>query len=68
MQQCLPIEVSEAPGIKISDRCRYLDDDTQTRCILVDTIPVYLYDLADKATERQICVNLTEINLPLKLN
>ncbi len=58
MQQCLPIEVSEAPGIKISDRCRYLDDDTQTRCILVDTIPVYLYDLADKATERQICVSL----------
>ena len=58
MQQTLPIDLPQKMGKKISDRCRYIDDDTQTRCLLVDTIPVYLYDLVDKVTERQICVNL----------
>jgi transposase len=58
MQQSLLINVPQAQGKRISDRCRYMDDDTQTRCILVDSIPVYLYDLADKTMERQLCVAL----------
>ena len=58
VEQELPMEFPEAPGVKISARCRYFNDEAQTRCILVDSIPVYLYDLSDKAAERQICVNI----------
>ena len=66
MQQILLPDLPEQKGKKISDKCYYIDDEL-TRCILVNDIPVYLYDLADKVAERQVCVNLYRNGLATQL-
>ena len=57
MEEILLPGFPECEGIKISDKCGYIDDKL-TRCILVNGQVLYLYDLEDKVAQRHVCVNL----------
>ena len=57
MEEILLPGFPEDNGVRISDKCRYIDDDL-TRCILVNGQPLYLYDLDDKVAQRHVCVNI----------
>ena len=66
MEEILLPSLPEFAGKRLSDKCRYIDDEL-ARCILVNGIPLYLYDLADKVAERHVCVNLYRNGLATQL-
>ncbi len=66
IQEILFPDFHAGQGTKISDKCYYIDDEL-TRCILVNGIPLYLYDLTDKVAERHVCVNLYRNGLATQL-